>query len=275
MIYKEKTTLFDVDNIDFEALLEKVKGSKVEFNFGLKGLECLKNYLAAFKAESMVCNKENYPIDFSFELTTAKKTVIKINISSSESKIRLVPHLYPAKCRFEYINELESFYKSSTFDAMHKSINTIIKTETASLQCKDVSRKVLNVISKVDTLFKCNEEMYKKVYNYGLYCVDFKLKSDLFSIKFSTRNVVIESKSCDSSKHYKRPYISLETNFDSDIITLSLYNQRINLSYTEFMEADYDDLEKSIVSILKLKKIEISDIEDLRNELILEEMKMF
>lgn len=275
MIYKETTTLFDVDNINFEALLEKMKGSKVEFNFGLKDVECLKNYLAAFKYESMVCNKENYPIDFSFELTTAKKTVIKINISSPESKIRLVPHLYPAKCKFEYNNELESFYKSSTFDALHRSIHSIIKTDTASLFCKDTSRKVLNVISKIDTLFKCNEEMYKKVYDYGLYSVDLKLKSDLFSIKFSTRNVVIESKSCDSSKNYKRPYISLETNFDSDIITLSLYNQRINLSYAEFMEADYGDLEKSIVSILKLKKIEISDIEDLRNELILEEMKMF
>lgn len=276
MKYTAKTTLFNLDKINYEALGKKNRESKKAFTIDLKFVA---EFLALVKEEAMVSNKFDFPVDIYFEINGRIDPACFIDFKPDQD---LMPHLHVGRTEMTaYIRQQdlknESFSPKSLFESFCCNYIGFISQYNNRPYCKIDFDFVLPIVSKIDSLLVCNGALYNASLSTGFYNVTLKTSIDSFIVTTSLTNFSVHSKAMmnDSSLFYISINFS-ENKLSYDIkrteIKLYMYGQLINLSYDEFISAENSLIESAIISTLKLKKIDISNISELKNEFTLQEM---
>jgi hypothetical protein len=274
MRYIENTTLFNLHNINYDALVNKIQSSKKNIRINL---DRLIPFLKIVQDESMIVNKVDFPIQFTFNVSASHEREVTITFSQ---KTILLPHIINSKADvFLYMTQSAFNDPLLVPEIMfEKMFNNSAKNRSSTEIYSDIyTMEILKILKKIDKLLICNGELVAAVYKQKIYPDIKEIIGDIFNTVISKRELNVSSK-VKMKKGYRNSIfsISLTTtsydNFDNMIISISIYSQELKLTHSEFMEASNTDIENALVAILKLKNINIKDIENLKNELILQEM---
>jgi len=276
MKYIEKTSLFHLHNINYSALEEKINKSKKDITLNFDKLQSL---LKLIQEESMIVNKFEFPITLVINVSAGMIPYITITLEQKEKPIIIFPHLMSAYKDLTFNLSLNDFNQPSMTPTI--MIGNLVLSSMSlgkdTVSCGSCSRYLIDVLKKFDDFLNFDGNIYQLVYNHGLYTNETKMSYENFNIIFSTSRVKIESKS-----KYKGGYFESYLTIDADIlagvsvndikIKLDIYKQKIALSYKEFMEASLDDLTTALVSIVRLKNVNINNMDSLKFELALQDM---
>lgn len=276
MRYTEITSLFNLDKIDYTALKAKIKNSKKNITINLAVLE---PFLKLLKAESMIVNKVDVPVNFVFNISAGHFPHVTIHLEQMGVPFNILPHISHNSRDLSIDISLEDFnkYYRTPEDILLKACVSYAGRIPDDASCSWCTAHIFQMLRKVDKLLNCNNELYKAVYQHGIYPEENTLYCEYFNVLMSKKEFTVESK----AKHntgYNQSIFSinvearLERTLDDIKVKFEMYNQVIQLTYDEFMNADIVDMEKAIVSILKLKNVNINDIDNLKSELVLHDM---
>ena len=278
MKYTEKTTLFNLDKIDYNALGKKNQESKKSFKIDLTFLS---EFLSLLKKESMISNKSDFPIEFIVEISGRLDPSCSLTFSTEG---RLLPHLNFDHTTYQtfirtHDTKNEVFTAEKMFSMFCSNYIGFVSNSINLHHCKSDFGFILKSIRKIDSLLCCDNELYDKIFSHGFYKHTTKMSLDTFHIDYSLNHIQITSKAVKKINHqsFFSMYVSFSNNDNSYNVNktafkLHMYGQEISLNYEEFMNASNNDIEQAIILILQLKKINISNISDLKNELLLQEM---
>jgi len=276
MLYIETTTLFDLNTINTQNLKSKIEKSKKNFTLDIVKIE---DFLKIIQMEAKIVNKLDFDVIFSLNVSNANRPVLTITI---EPQKKLLPHLSYTRKKLILEVELEDFNKLPIDTLINKSFSKYASKkfpEGQPIVCNKESTYLLKVLSKIDSMFNTGNEFYTAIYNKGLYIETIKLKCNTFDITYTTSSLILESiAKKHTNTNIKRSLVAISVEFETwksmedTIIKIEVYNQVINLTYLEFVTASNEHIETAIVSILRLKSIEINNLEDLKNQLLIHEM---
>lgn len=279
MKYAEVTTLFNLHTIDYKALTKKIWNSKKSYTINLTRLE---PFLKLIQSESKIVNKVDIPVNFVFNISadTYPTVTIKIeHINNDTKNINILSHISNKSDTLYFDMSLNDFNRHDlTPEEMFERLcynYSGLKDEGVS--CSWLTAHMLQMIKKVDTLLKYDKNVYNLVKKNGIYVEKHKLSHECFDINISAKEFTIESK----AKHLVvNPQSVFSIHIDlfsgrtlSDMrITLQMYNQSIKLTYDEFVRAELTDIEKMITTFFKIKNVHVSDMDNLKSELVLHDM---
>lgn len=280
MLYVENTTLFELSNLNYKALISKIRNSKKDFKLKVDLIEPL---LKNIQKEAIVFNKIDFPIDFTLSVSSGLHPSIEITLIQN---LNLLPHVSNVNKPLRLILDLNSFNSSDSKMLTDMAINNYCDFKPFNplhksfAQCYEYSLSFIAILRKMDSLFKCDNQLSEAVYQHGIYPEKNKVSCNSFNVLFSHEEMMIESKAKRKVKSDEnKALFSIRVKPDSVVagvtdinFIIDIYGQMITLSYHEFMEADNSEIESLFISILKLKGIGINDIHDFKNELTIQEM---
>lgn len=279
MRYVERTTLFNLDKIDYDALKKKIRNSKKNITINLSNIE---PFFKIIQSEYKIVNKVDTPLFFEFTISAGHYPSVLMRIEQVDddvNNINMLPHISNEACHLSFDMSLNDFnkYDLTPKDMFDRLCHRYAGKNSDDVLCSLYSKHLLNIFSKMDTLLNYNDTLYKKVYDNGLYIENSKIFYDCFNISISTKEFRIESNARHKSGYYEALFsITVETGtcivLDDIKIRFEMYHQTIKLTYQEFMMADVKDIERAIISVVKLKNVNINDMDNLKAELALDEM---
>lgn len=276
MKYIEETSLYNLHDLNYDSLKDKISKSKkdIEINFFK-----LDSFLKLIQDESMIINKSNFPITLVITVSAGKVPYITINLEQKENPIIIFPHLMSNYQELSF-NILLLDFNSLKFSPDMMILKFMENQKSFGkdvIFCNPNSHYIIAMLKKIDEFLNFDDNIYKLVYNTGLYNDEKKISYESFNVLFSTYRIKIESKA-----KYKGGYFESFLSIDGDIgagnsvndvkIKIDIYKQKIILSYKEFMEVSMIDLINALVSVVKLKNINVNDMESLKFELALQDM---
>lgn len=274
MKYIEETTLFNLHAINYDALVNKIRNSKKNITINLSRLM---PFLKLIQEESMIINKVDFPIRFTFNVTAGRYPDV---IISFEQDSNLLPHICNKPQNITTIMSLTAFcYHALTPEEMLLSLcNNLSKMKSSEdVSCNKYTAHLLLALEKIDTLLCCDRNLLESVYKHRIYPEASEIICENFNVKVSNKELNVSSKA-KRKTGYKTSVFSIDIPITSgrDLLEMrikfDMYGQELKLTYAEFMSADNKDIEMAIVSILKLKNVNINDIDNLKGELLLHEM---
>lgn len=279
MRYAETTTLFNLHNIDYKALSNKIRNSKKNITINLTRLE---PFLKLIQDEYKIVNKMDIPVFFEFTISGGLHPTVMMkfdHIDDHINNVNMLPHVSNNGRGLSFDMSLLDFNKYDlTPEGMFLRLcHRYAGKESHDISCSLYSHHLLKILKKMDVLLNCKENIYKAVYEKGIYVETNKILCDYFDVKISTKEIKIESKARYKSGYFESLFsINVETGtcivLDDIQIKFKIYNQTITLTYEEFMMADVKDIEQAIISLVRLKNVNINDIDNLKAELSLYEM---
>lgn len=279
MRYSEETSLFNLHNIDYDALTSKISKSKKNITINLTRLE---PFLKLIQSEYRIVNKSDIAVVFELTVSGGSYPTVMIKIDYADQsfkKVNMLPHISSNARSLNFDMSLHDFNKYDlTAEAMFLRLcNTYAGKVSNEIICDWYSYHLLTVLKKIDTLLNYNGSIYKEICEKGIYVETTTISFDYVNVKISTKEFIIESKAQQKIVYLESLFsvvVSVGTgiNFDDIKIKFDMYGQTIKLSYHEFMNASVKDIERAIISVIKLKNININDMDNLKAELALHEM---
>lgn len=287
MIYIEKTTLFNLNTINYTKIEDEIKSSGSTFVIDLAKL---KRVVDEIQSESMIVNKTDAPVTFTFEVVS---DVSHFELRLEQS-FNLLPHISNGSTTFKFYMYFSVFSKLDHIDIMDKIFlryggTGVVKPESSSMD----TIMIVNALKKIDRLLLLDNVLVDVIYKEKIYSqishlelrnsqsssyVDFKVivsKNHLtFTSKCLYRNRKNDKTPVLSISMYREYATQLEEDVDLDIdVEIQIYGQLIKLSYRYFMAADIDDLSAIIVSLFKMSQYDVKSIECLKNDLLVRHME--
>lgn len=277
MKYSEETTLFNLHNIDYEALTSKISKSKKNITINLTRLE---PFLKLIQSEYRIVNKSDIAVVFELTVSGGSYPTVMIKIDyadQSSKKVNMLPHISNNVRALNFDMNLNDFNRSNlTAETMFLRLcNAYAGKATDEIICHKQSHHLLIILKKMDTLLNYNGDIYNTIFKNGIYIDTTTVSFDYFNVNISTKELELKSKA-KRKEGYLESLLSVVVttgNYINDIkIKFDIYGQVIKLSYSEFRTADIKDIERAIISVIKLKNININDMNNLKAELALHEM---
>lgn len=270
MKYIEKTTLFNIDKINYVALGKKNTESKKKFTIDL---DILAEFLTLLKSESLVSNKVDFPVTIIFEISGNLDPSLNILF---ETDGKLLPQINNEHTDYDFFNV--TFYDSRKgklsgeylFNEFCRHYIGFIYGDIKNHYSKANFNCILSAIKKIDSLLILNDSLFNTVVSNKFYPEESKKIIDLFEVEYSS-SIFKLSNNTFSIKFLFNPANDIHVP-EKYALYFYMYGQELMLTYDEFMSADNELIENAIVSVLKLKKMNISNISDLKNEFTLQEM---
>lgn len=279
MRYAESTTLFNLHNIDYKALSNKIRNSKKNITINLTRLE---PFLKLIQDEYRIVNKTDIPVLFEFTISGGHYPTVMMKFEHVDDHIQnvnMLPHVSNNGRDLSFDMSLLDFnkYNLTPEDMFLRLCHRYAGKISDDICCSLYSHHLLKILKKMDLLLNCKDTIYSAVYEKGIYVETNKIFCDCFDIRISTKEMNIESKAKHKSGYFQSFFsINVDTGtgiiLDDIKIKFEIYNQVIKLTYEEFMMADVKDIEMAIISLVRLKKVNINDMDNLKAELILQEM---
>jgi hypothetical protein len=279
MRYTESTTLFNLDKIDYKALTNKIRNSKKNITINLTRIE---PFLKLIQAEYQIVNKMDIPVFFEFTISGGHHPTVMMRFEHIDNKIKnvnMLAHVSNNSRELSFDMSLLDFNKHNLTpeDMFLRLCHRYAGKESHDIVCSLYSKHLLKILKKMDILLNCNENIYRTVYEKGIYVETNKIICDYFDVRISTKEIKIESKAKHKSGYFESLFsINVDTGacivLDDIKIKFEIYNQTIKLTYEEFMMADVKDIELAIISLVRLKNVTINDMDNLKAELSLHEM---
>lgn len=287
MIYIEKTSLFNLNTINYTKIEEEIKSSGSTFVIDLVKL---KRVVDEIQSESMIVNKTDAPVTFTFEVVS---DVSHFELRLEQS-FNLLPHISNSSTTFKFYMYFSVFSKLDHLDIMEKIFlryggTGVVKPESSSMD----TVMIVNALKKIDRLLLLDNVLVDVIYKEKIYSQisNLELKNSQSSSYIDFKVIVSKNHLSFTSKclyrdrkNDKTPVLSIsmhreyatqsEEDADLDIdVEIEIYGQLIKLSYRYFMAADLDDLSAIIVSLFKMSQYDVKNIECLKNDLLVRHME--
>lgn len=279
MRYAEEISLFNLHKIDYDELTKKIRNSKKNITINLTRLE---PFLKLIRSESKIVNKTDIPVIFEFTVSAGRYPTVMIKVEPANRDVKnvnILPHISNNARSLNFDMSLNDFNKHDlkAEDMFLRLCTTYAGKQSGDISCNWYSHCLLKMLKKMDNLLNCNDNIYQSVYKKGIYTETNKIACDYFDVNISTKEFKIESKAKKKSG-FRESLFSITADTGTGIaiddikVKFEMYSQTIKLSYREFMNADIKDIEMAIISLVKLKNVNINDIDNLKAELSIHEM---
>lgn len=275
MEYIESTSLFNLHTVNCDAVFKHINSiQNLEIVTSDKIIELLK----IVQDESMIVHKNDFPIRVTFEVNDGRFYISFEQEYSLFLHLKLVPRMITIAL---YIRDLFIDGKSA-IDLfcmfMVDYLDAVASNNYYRAYCTLNSGKLLQALNKIDKIFDFKGVMFKYIYDYGLYGEAFKDPYDEFEVTFSVAELIFDSKAKMNNRS-KDSILSIK--FKEDIkyneyfITCNIfvYNQSLIIPFDEFIQSDFCTLRNLIFSMLRINNVDVSSIAELKDFLIIEEMK--
>ena len=276
MRYIETTTLFNLHAINYKALITKIRNSKKNITINM---DRLMPFLKLLQDEAMIVNKVDCSLSFEFKVSAETYPVVTLKFLVTDKSFNILPHICNKAHDLEFSMGLNEFnqYDLTPEDMLTKACVAYSSRLQEDVSCSWMTSCMLEMIRKVDQLLNYDKKMYQVVLNKGFYPEKNKIAYDCFDIELSKKDFSIASKAKNRKivfQHLFAINIDLmgEKNLSDILVKIDIHNQSIKLTYEEFLNAEVSDIEKMIVMVLKLKSVNVTNMDDFKRELILHDM---
>lgn len=276
MRYIEATTLFNLHAINYKALITKIRNSKKNITINM---DRLMPFLKLFQDEAMIVNKVDFPVSFEFKVSAETYPVVTLKVLVNDQNFNLLPHICNKSHDLEFNMGLNDFnkYDLTPEDMLTKACVAYSSMLQEDISCSWMTSFMLEMIRKVDSLLNYDKKLYQTVLNKGIYPEKNKFSYDCFDLEISKKYFSIASKAKNRKIIFQNLFainIDLmgEKNLSDILIKIDIYNQTIKLTYEEFCNVEISDIEQMVVLLLKLKSVNVANIDDFKRELILHDM---
>jgi hypothetical protein len=276
MRYIETTTLFNLHAINYKALITKIRNSKKNI---MINMERLMPFLKLLQAEAMIVNKVDCPLSFEFKVSAETYPVVTLKFLVADKSFNILPHICNKAHDLEFSMGLNDFnkYDLTSQDMLTKACVAYSSRLQEDISCSWITSCMLEMIRKVDQLLNYDKKLYQMVLNKGIYPEKNKLSYDCFDLEISKKDFSIASKAKNRKIVFQNLFainIDLmgEKNLSDILVRIDIHNQTIKLTYDEFLNAEISDIENMIVMVLKLKSVNVANMDELKRELILHDM---
>lgn len=276
MRYIETTTLFNLHAINYKALISKIRNSKKNITINM---DRLMPFLKLLQDEAMIVNKVDCPLSFEFKVSAETYPVVTLKFLVTDRSFNILPHICNKAHDLEFSMGLNDFnkYDLTSEEMLTKACVAYSSRLQEDISCSWITSCMLGMIRKVDQLLNYDKKMYQMVLNKGIYPEKNKLSYDCFDLEISKKDFSIASKAKNRKivfQHLFAINIDLmgEKNLSDILVRIDIHNQTIKLTYDEFLNAEISDIENMIVMVLKLKSVNVANMDELKRELILHDM---
>lgn len=274
MKYSENVTLFTLHDFNYKALVNKIRNSKKNIVINLQKVKTL---FCLIQDETMFMHKQDFAIELRIEISGGRQPTIEIELKQDKN---IWPHISNKSKSIRLIVSLQDFNCESESALFEHAINSYENRLSRNIeqQCNLVAIHFLKVIKKFQDMFGCNNDLYEKTFSHGIYPEENKIECEDFDIKIKNNSLEIHSKfkikvlGCEKGLFFIKTNQVITDKEDDIMIYFEFYNQSIKLTYTQFMQADIKNIEKTIVGLLRLIDVDVNNLIELRNELKLKEI---
>lgn len=275
MKYIESTSLFNLHTVHCDTVVKYINSiQNVEIIDDSKLVELIK----LVQEEAMIIHKSDLSIIITFFVDDGR---IYISFEQDET---LFPHLKLVNRIITidlYIRDL--FVNSETARELfcefsfHYLDNVPANNYYRSYATLN-SRNLLTALEKIDTIFEFEGLLFKDIYNYGLYGEVFVDQYDEFEITFSVAEIKFDSiaKMNNVRKDAVLSIIFKEVIEYNRIFikpTIFVYDQELNMAFVDFLNSDNVNFINLIFSMFKINNVTLNSVNELKEFLLLEEMK--
>jgi hypothetical protein len=279
MKYAEITSLFNLHNIDYKALTQKIRNSKKSYTINLTRLE---PFLKIIQSEANIVNKTDIPVNFIFNISadTYPTVTIKIeHINDGDKHSNILPHISNRSNNLYFDMSLNDFNRHdlSAEEMFERLCYNYSGVKGEGVSCSWLTAHMLQMIKKVDRLLNYDNSIYNLIKKNGIYLEKNNLTHECFDINISKKEFSIESKAKNTVVIQQSVFsinidLFSEKKLNDIKITLQMQNQTVKLTYKEFVNSEIVDIENMIVAVLKLKNVHVNDMDNLKEHLLLQDM---
>lgn len=253
--YTVKSTLFNLDNIVFTDILKNMKKLNPLSQWSDSTVDAIHTILKTLKSDSNIYHSQDFEIDL--YLYCCVDDSILLLVSSNN-------------ILFPFNGSVTNFHLQMKINELN-SITSYCFPESSLLFSK-INNEFFKTIKKVDSFLDYNNELHTLIMTTGLSPTITKIDIDLFELEYDEHSINFNS----TFKGF------FESEFEMPFLKVSIHNQKcsiivagqmISLTEQEFLDTDNDELLNIIMRLLKFKKLPISSMSNLKDYLLIQDMK--
>lgn len=255
IFYRKPITLFQLDKFLFNDLLQQFRKVNDKKDFSEVTIDALHQVLKTISDDALVNHKEDFNIILELRLSPAYDVTL---------------HLIANKTIIHGQGDNNFFMKINL--SQLNTMKSYVLTERNLEYCL-VQYDIFKILKKIDSFMEYKSQLYDSIINNGLYpslsfltmdCFKFKFNQDIFSIQS------LFEANLDGT--IKLPFFKIESY--KKLLTFRLAGQVITLTETEFLATANQDIWDIFKKLLAMKNIPINSIENVKDYLLIQDMKI-
>lgn len=254
IVYDIKSTLFNLDSIEFTNILENIKKINPDSLFSDRTVESIHAILKTLKSDSSIYHSKDF--DVSVALYYCRETVL-LYVASKE-------------ILFPFNGDSAIFHLSITVDELN-AIKTYCFPEKDAFFSK-IDNCFFRTIKKIDSFLDYNNKLNKLIMTTGISPNTFKLNIDSFELEYNEDSINISStfKGFFESK-FEMPFLQVHVHDNQCSIIVA--GQMLSLTEQEFLDTDNFEFLDIIMRLLKFKKLPIETMSHLKDYIVIKTME--
>ncbi len=275
MKYIESTSLFKLHTVNCDAVVKYINSIQ---NLEIVNSDKIIDLFKIVQDESKIVYKDDFSIRVTFEVNDGRLYISFEQEYSLFRHLKLVPSIITINI---YIQDLFIDGKSA-IDIFRMFMVDYLEASSSNNYYRNYcflnSGKLLHALKQIDNIFEFEGFIFKSIYDYGLYGEVFKDPYDEFEITFSVAEIRFDSKA-KMNNNAKDTILSFRVKehiqYNEYYITCNIfvYNQSLTIPYDEFIQSDFCAFRNLIFSMFKINNVNVNSIAELKDFLIIEEMK--